>query len=74
MTDQRGAYEKYSVSRHDGKPAGTNGSENWVLETKDPLATLPLLIWADIVEAEGNTDLADAVRESVARAFPGGAE
>ena len=61
MADKTGLYRKYVVSRADGKLV------DWcfVLEPDDLLARRVLTLYAELVEADGNTGLADDLREKV---------
>lgn len=61
MSDDRGVYEKYEVIRLDGKGVG----ECFVLELDDERTWDALMVWANTVEADGNAELANGIRQQV---------
>ena len=65
MTKEEGLKKKYHVERVDGKPL--KGGHAIVLEFGDPNAWAALSAWADTVEGEGYTQLAEDVREEIER-------
>lgn len=67
MTDdkKRGLYGKYYVERVDGKPI--KGGECIVLEVGDPNTHPAILAFADSVESDGYSALADDLRSLVTK-------
>lgn len=54
---ERGLYDKYHVTRLDGKPVGAC----IILEFKDPLARIGIAAWAKAVRDAGYVELAENV-------------
>lgn len=54
MTDPRGYYQKYNITRKDGKPVDPI---TFTIEGHDPFAVPVLRLYADLAYQAGNFDL-----------------